>query len=111
MSLRRPVAAAVAVATLLLASVACGSPWALKPGEFYSELSGEFFSASSFYRNSDAARAPFGGTLEQRSVRSHNELGWKKHASIWIDVPFVSRTFALDQGGSVTSTGLGDIDF
>ena len=109
MSLRRSFAAAVAVATLSLASAAWGSPWALKPGEFYSELSGQFYSARSFYRNSDAVRSPLGGTLEQRTVRSHNELGWKKRASVWIDVPFVSRTAAGNGGGSVTSTGLGDL--
>ena len=111
MSLRRPVAAAVAVATFSLVSVAWGSPWALKPGEFYSELSGNFYSARSYYQNSDAARISLGGALEQRSVRSHNELGWKKRASVWFDVPFVSRTWAFNTGGSKTSTGLGDLDF
>lgn len=111
MSLRRSVAAAVAVATVSLASAAWGSPWAIQPGEFYSELSGQFFSARSFYQNSDAARTALGGTLEQRTVLSHNELGWKKHASVWIDVPFVNRTYAGDTGGSSTSTGLGDFGF
>jgi hypothetical protein len=44
-------------------------------------------------------------------VRSHTELGWKKRASVWIDVPFVNRTFATDEGGAaVSSTGLGDLD-
>lgn len=111
MSLRRSVAAAVAVATLSLASAAWGSPWALKPGEFYSELSGSFYSARTFFRNIDAARTTLNGALEQRTVRSHNELGWKKRASVWIDVPFVSRTWAFNSGGSKTSTGLGDFDF
>lgn len=111
MSLRRPAATAVVVAILSTASAASASPWTLKPGEFYSELSGSFFSAGSFYRNSDEARTALGGILEQRTVRSHNELGWKKRASIWLDVPFVSRTFTPGGGGSVTSTGLGDFDF
>ena len=54
MSLRRTVAAAVlASATLTLASptlAASGTgptPWVLKPGEFYSELSGSVFAANS----------------------------------------------------------------
>lgn len=111
MSLRRSVAAAVAVTTLSIASAAWGSPWQLKPGEFYSELSGDFFSARSYFQNSDSKRIALGGNLEERVVRSHTELGWKKHASVWFDVPYVSRTFALDPGGSLTSTGLGDFDF
>ena len=111
MSLRRPVAAAVAVATLSLASAAWASPWALKPGEFYSELSGNFYSAKSFYQNADAARITLPGTLEQRTARWHTELGWKKRASISLDVPFVSRTWAFNTGGSRTSTALGDLGF
>jgi hypothetical protein len=110
MSLRRS-AAAVAVATVSLASAAWASPWPLKPGEFYSELSGSFFSARSYLQNSNSDRIALGGNLEQRVVRSHNELGWKKHASVWFDVPYVNRTFAVNTGGSLTSTGLGDLDF
>ena len=108
MSLRRSVAAAVAVATVSLASAAWASPWVLKPGEYYSELSGSFYSAGTYYRNSDDARTSLGGTLEQRLVRSHNELGWKKRASVWIDVPFVSRTW-VSGADDATSTGFGDI--
>lgn len=110
MSLRHSVAAAVAVATLSLASAAWASPWALKPGEFYSELSGGFFSADTYYQNRDDKRVSLGGTLEQRVVRSHNELGWKKRASIWLDVPFVSRTW-VSGANDATSTGFGDFDF
>ncbi len=112
MSLRRSfAAAAVAAVTLSLASAALASPWGLKPGEFYSELSGNFFSTQTYYRNSDELRVALGGRFEQRVVRSHNEFGWKKRTSVWIDVPFVSRTFAMDAGGSRTSTGLGDLEF
>ncbi len=113
MSLRRSfAAAAVAAVTLSLASAALASPWGLKPGEFYSELSGSFFSTEDYFRNSDdGVRLALGGRFEQRVVRSHNEFGWKKTTSVWIDVPFVSRTFALDAGGSRTSTGLGDLEF
>jgi hypothetical protein len=110
MSLRRSVATAVAVATVSLASAAWGSPWQLKPGEFYSELSGNFFSARTYLQNSNSDRIQLGGNLEERVLRSHTELGWKKHASVWFDIPYVNRTFALNQGGAVTSTGLGDLE-
>jgi len=111
MSLRRSVAAAVGLATVSLAPAVWASPWALKPGEFYSELSGSFYSARSFLDNRDGTRLTLDGTLEERTVRSHDEFGWKKRASVWFDLPFVSRTFAGDAGGSLTSTGLGDLGF
>src|SRR5262249_54975236 len=107
MSLRRSVAALVA--SVSIASAASASPWSLRPGQFYSELSGSFFSANSFY-NEDKGPASLGGKLDERVVRSYNELGWKKWASVWIAVPFVSRGFSPFPGGTTTSTGLGDID-
>jgi hypothetical protein len=106
MSLRRTVA--VASATLLFASACGASPWVLKPGEFYSELNGSLFSARSFYR--DDERLTLNGKLDEREVMSHNEFGWKKRASVWIGVPFVSRGFTRFTGGTSTSTGLGDLD-
>lgn len=109
MSLRRSVAAAVAVATVSLAPAARATPWMLQPGEYYSELSGSFFSTRTFFQDGDQ-RVGLGGNLQQRAVHSHNEFGWKKRASVWIDVPVVSRTFVPDGGGSATSTGLGDLD-
>ncbi|MCE9627565.1 MAG: hypothetical protein K8R56_06595 [Candidatus Eisenbacteria bacterium] len=109
MSLRRSFAAAFAVASLSLAASAWASPYALKPGEFYSELSGNLFSTDTYFDNANEKRVPLGGTLEQRALRFHNELGWKKRASVYLDVPIVSRTFVPATGGSATSTGLGDI--
>jgi len=106
MSLRRTVACVSA--TLLIASVAGASPWVLKPGEFYSDLSGSFYSASSFYQGDE--RFSLGGRLDQREVLSRNEFGWKPRASVWIALPFVSRGFSRFSGGTSTSTGLGDID-
>jgi len=108
MSLRRSVVAAVA--TVSIASAASASPWALRPGEFYSELTGSFFSANSFYGDQNQGRVSLGGRLDERVLRSYNELGWKKWASVWIAVPFVSRGFSPFPGGTTTSTGLGDID-
>jgi hypothetical protein len=108
MSLRRPFAALAAATILSFATAAAASPWGLAPGEFYSELSGSFYSANTFYNDAED-RGPFWGTLEERVARSHNEFGWRKWATLTLDVPFVSRTFAPDPGTAVTSTGLGDI--
>src|SRR5215831_13764026 len=115
MSLRRTVAAAFLVsATLTLASPihagtpAGGMPWVLRPGEFYSEVSGSVFSANSFF--DDNGRPPLNGKLDERQLVSYNELGWKQKASVWIAVPFVSRGFTRFTGGTSTSTGLGDLD-
>jgi len=107
MSLRRTVA--MASATLLVASACAASPWVLKPGEFYSELNGSLFSARSFFRDNE--RITLNGKLDEREVMSHNEFGWKKRASVWLGVPFVSRGFTRFTGGTSTSTGLGDLDF
>src|SRR5262245_45841488 len=108
MSLRRSVAAA-ALATMSIAPAALGSPWVIKPGEFYSELSGSLFSANTFY-NDDGKRLWLGGKLDERVVRSTSEFGWKKRVSVWIGVPFVNRVFTPPRGAAFTSTGLGDID-
>ena len=116
MSLRRTVAAAVAVATLTLASPshaglpATGSPWVLKPGEFYSELTGGVFAANSFL-DADDNRPSLNGKLDERALVSYNELGWKPRASVWIGIPLVNRGFTRFSGGTTTSTGLGDLDF
>lgn len=110
MSLRRTVAAALfASAALTLASPAGATPWVLKPGEFYSELTGSLFAANSFF-TTDRERPSLGGKLDERELTSFTELGWKKHASFWIGVPLVSRGFTRFSGGTSTSTGLGDID-
>jgi len=111
MSLRRSVAVA-ALATVSMAAAAWGSPWVIKPGEFYSELSGSVYSANTFY-NEDGNRIWLGGKLDERVVRSVNEFGWKKRVSVWIGVPFVSRGFTPPgpKGATFTSTGLGDLDF
>ena len=109
MSLRRTVAAALAAVTLTLASRAGASPWVLKPGEFYSELTGSLFSANTFF-DDNRERPPLNGKLDERELTSFTELGWKKRASVWIQVPFVNRGFTRFSGGTSTSSGLGDID-
>ena len=117
MSLRRTVAAAcLASAALTLASPsravtpANTTPWVLKPGEFYSEISGSVYAANSFL-DDDRNRPPLNGKLDERALVSYNELGWKKGRSVWLALPLVSRGFTrFDGGGTSSSTGLGDID-
>lgn len=115
MSLRRSAAAAVlASAALTLASAShaahpAGTPWVLKPGEFYSELTGSVFAANSFLDN-ERNRPSLSGKLDERTLVSYNELGWKSRAAVWLAVPIVSRGFTRFTGGTSTSTGLGDID-
>ena len=116
MSLRRIVAAAVlASATLTLASPGHAAyptgatPWVLKPGEFYSELTGSVYAARSFHDN-ERERPSLEGKLDERTLISYNELGWKSRAAVWLAVPIVNRGFTRFTGGTSTSTGLGDID-
>jgi len=110
MSLRRSSAAAVAVAVCLaFTTPAQASPWVLRPGEFYSELNGGFFSTDTYYRNEDQERVFLGGKFEQRMLSTHNELGWKPNFMVWLDLALVERTFAADGDSSASTTGLGDI--
>ena len=112
MSLSRTIAAALRlVAFLSIASAVQASPWALGRGEFYSELSGSYFSTRTYFQDSDQARVPLGERFDERAIVSHSEFGWKKRATVVIDVPFVSRTVATNVGapGAITSTGLGDL--
>jgi len=129
MSLRRSLAAGLlAAAVLPFASVAQASPWVLAPGEFYTDLTGGFFSTRTYYGNDDT-RTALGARFEQRTTVLHSEFGWKKRVTFLLDIPFVSRTFATPDGtdpvatpaigpaptpGSLarqaqTSAGLGDI--
>jgi hypothetical protein len=107
MSLRRSLA--LALASVSFVSSAWASPHVLKPGESYSELSLGLTSAESYFRDSDSKSWTLGGTFEQRVLRSHNELGWHKHTSVWLDLPVVSRTYARSTGATSTATGLGDL--
>lgn len=106
MSLRRSLALVLASASLV--SSAWASPHVLKPGESYTELTAGLTSADA-YRSDLDKRTALDAAFEQRTLRWHSELGWKKRASVWFDLPGVSRTFSPDAGGSATSTGFGDL--
>lgn len=107
MSLRRTLV--LALASVSFVSSAWASPIVLKPGESYTELSGGVTSADSYFHGTANAVASLDGTFEQRTFRSHTELGWHKHTAFVLDVPVVSRTFAPSSAGSATATGLGDL--
>lgn len=104
----RSVAAAL-TCVAILSSAAQAGPWGLARGEFYSELSGNFFSTRTYFRNPDEKRTSLDALFEQRSLTSHNEFGWRKNATLIVDVPFVSRTVVPNGASSLTSTGLGDL--
>lgn len=109
MSLRRPVLAAVLAAALSIPSVVCASPFVLQPGEYHSSLTGSVFSSHTWL-NADGDRQQLDATLEERTLVSRTEFGWRKGASLWLELPMVSRTW-VDSGDDVTSTGLGELGF
>ena len=113
MTLRRHLAAALAAAALMTfaASSAVAGPWSLAPGEYYTELRGSFFSASSFY-DDNGDRVGTNTLYESRSLRSYSELGWKKHLSVQLSLPAVSNTFRdSDDHIATSNSGLGDFGF
>jgi hypothetical protein len=109
MSLRRNHLAALAAAALLAcgASAAVAGPWALAPGEYFTELRGSFYSSNSFYDDNGDRILP-GGLYEQRALSSYTELGWKKRWSVQLSLPALSNTVRDDAGATATSSGLGD---
>ncbi len=111
MSLRRSMAAACgAVAVLSVVSAAHAGPWGLPRGEFYTELTGHFFSSNT-YLDKDGTRLSFDAAFEERALTSHTEIGWKKNTTFVMELPFVGRTVAPHAQGlpSFEYSGLGDI--
>lgn len=114
MSLRRFQLAAIAAAALAAlaaggATVAAAGPWALAPGEYYTEIRGSFFSTGSYYDDA-GNRMPFDGLLEQRALTSYSELGWKKRWSVQMSLPVVSNTVRDVSGLNGTRSGFADLD-
>ncbi len=102
--------AAFAVAATF-ATAAVAGPYGPAPGEYYSELSGSVFSAGTLYDDLGNRQA-IGGLYEQRVLSSFSEIGWKKHWSLRLGLPLVSRTLRANVPPvSSTSTGLGDLLF
>jgi len=90
---------------------AWGGPWLPAPGEYYSELQAGLFSADTYHdARSHRAVLALGGVEEARSLRSYNEIGWKKGASVILGIPAASVTRRSGRGEvSRTETGLADI--
>lgn len=109
MSLRRFHLAALAALAISAGSAAAAvaGPWALAPGEYYTELQGSFFSSGTYY-DDNGDRQPLGGLAEQRALTSYTELGWKKRWSIQMELPALSNT-VRDGATNPTSTGFGDL--
>jgi hypothetical protein len=103
------------LSTLLLvvpagARRATAGAWSLAPGDWYSEFRAGVFTADSWHDENGTRSGLFGGGLvQQRSLISYNELGWKKHTSVVLAVPAQSLT-RRDGIGRLdrTETGLGD---
>ncbi len=112
MSLRRFHLAALAAAALSAcgAAAAAAGPWALAPGEYYTELRGSFYSSATAYDNG-GNRMLTGGLMEQRALTSYTELGWKKRLSVQLSLPALSNTLRAADGSTGTSSGLGDFGF
>lgn len=92
------------------AVTADAGPWNPAPGEYASEIRGSLF-ASDDVHNADGDRVPLGGRFEERTVRWHNELGWRKHTAFLMTLPLNSVTVRDDDGTfSQNNTSLADLE-
>ena len=87
--------------------------WTLSPGEYYSQIMGSWSSSDTYHGPSGSrfflAR---GGLVEERSLLSYNEIGWKKNLSFLVGIPVrsITRRFGVDGGQRAlpTTSGLAD---
>jgi hypothetical protein len=101
---------AAAASTLSLAYSPDANPWSLAPGEYYTELSGSSFAATSYYDQA-ADRVPLGLRYQSRAFRSYTELGWKKRLSVQLSLPLVTNSVRVAMPGGVANSGLEDFGF
>ena len=97
----------------LVAPAAQAGPWSLAPGEYYSQFLGGWSSSDGYHDLNGDRRFLFkGGLLEERSLLSYTEMGWKKRVSFVLGIPVrsVTRRFgaAGNQAALPTATGLAD---
>lgn len=98
---------------LAAAPVAQAGPWSLAPGEYYTQFLAGWASSDGYY-DQDGNRAYLikGGLLEERSLLSYVEMGWKKRVSFVLGIPVRSVTRRFGAGGNEaslpTTTGLAD---
>lgn len=86
---------------------ASAGPWGLAPGEWYSNIEGSTYTATTF-RLESGGRADTGVVLESRAVRAHNEIGLKGPFTLVFSLPAVSITRRDGQAQS-TATGFQDV--
>lgn len=92
-----------------MASSPTPQPWIPGPGEYYSEFRGGSFSTHS-YHDDLGNRQDLGIVVQQRSLISYNEIGWKKSLSMILGVPALSVTSRSESGPLVSNdTGLSDL--
>jgi len=87
--------------------------WSLSPGEYYSQMLGEWASSDTYYSQSGGRYfLEKGGLVESRSLFSYTELGWKKNMSFVLGIPVrsVTRTEGAVANHAVlmTTTGFAD---
>jgi hypothetical protein len=103
--------AAGAAALLLIPTGVTAGPWIPLPGEYYSELTAAHLSLDSYFdEQGDHQQLPLGTLVEGRQLSSHNEIGWRKWASLVLQVPVASVTVRSESprlNGS--QTGLADL--
>jgi hypothetical protein len=109
-------ASSVALLALLLLAAAPraqAGPWSLAPGEYYTQFLGGWSSSDGYHDAVGGRRFLVkGGLLEERSLLSYTEMGWKKKVSFVLGIPLrsVTRRFgaAGNQASLPTTTGLAD---
>ena len=109
----RPLAALTLCLLVANGRPAHAGPWSLSPGEYYSQFLGGWSSSDTYY---DQAGGRYflekGGLVEERSLLSYTELGWKKNLSFVLGIPVrsVTRTEGAVANHAVlmTTTGFAD---
>jgi hypothetical protein len=101
---------ATAASTISLAYSPDTSPWSLAPGEYYTELSGSSFAATSYY-DGQATRLGLGDRYQSRAFRSYSELGWKKRMSVQLSLPLVTNSWRMTPPSDAVASGLEDFGF
>jgi hypothetical protein len=113
-STRKPFAALWIAACLAMAFAdAHAGPWALAPGEYYSEFRGISASTGSLFDyDGNLVPLPDDGRIQDRTLMASNELGWKNGWNVLFSIPLKSLTQrSAAQPTGRTETGLSDASF
>ena len=101
----------LALLIALSARSAGAGAWSLAPGEYYTQLQTSVFSTTHGFDDNGKKYAFNGDTkLEERSMETYTELGWKHHTSFLMALPMLNSTLRLSNGTYLpAATGFGDI--